>query len=329
MNVLVTGGNGFLGQYIVRDLLARGYSVSVIGRASQSPWAGLSVDYIQGDLTDKALLTASFKNIDAVFHVAAKAGYWGPWADYYANNVTATQNIIDACLHNNISRLIYTSSPSVVFNGQAIQGANESLPYGHSSICHYAHSKALAEELILKANGQNGLRTIAIRPHLIWGVGDRHIVPRIIEQAKKGKLCIVGNGQNLVDITHVRNASHAHLLALDAISQNKVTGKAYFISQGTPVKIWDWAASILKGLNIPLPKKQISFKMAYGIGYGLEMVYKLLKLKSEPRMTRFLATELAKNHYFDTSAAAKDLGYGPIVSIEQGLAELIQHYRAS
>lgn len=327
MRVLVTGGGGFLGSYIVKELLNRGYNVRVFGRGPQSELEALGVDVFRGDLANAVAVNNAIFDRDAVFHVAAKAGIWGNWDSYFIPNVIGTRNVLKACKTHGIGYLVYTSTPSVVFNGQDLRNIDESAPYGKNWLCNYAQTKAIAEQEILAANDTHSLRTIALRPHLIWGRGDRHLIPRVVERARAGKLKIVGEGHNYVDIVHVRNAANAHILALDALLKGTDSGKAYFISQGEPVQLYPWINDILKRLNIPPVTQKISFRKAYNIGLVLECFHKLFLPRKEPLMTRFLATELAKDHYFNISNAKRDLGYKPVVSTEEGLSELFGYSR--
>lgn len=324
MRVLVTGGGGFLGRYILKSLLERGYDVRILGRQPQPDLQALGgVHVMQGDISDPIAVNNAIFDRDVVFHVAAKAGIWGSWKSYFEPNVIGTRNVLNACKTHGIQYLIYTSTPSVVFNGKDLSGIDESAPYGENWLCNYAHTKAIAEQEVLRANDSTLLRTTALRPHLIWGVGDQHLIPRILKRAKAGKLRIIGSGNNLVDIVHVKNAAHAHLLALDALKAGTACGKAYFISQGEPVRLFPWINNLLQQFDIPPITKKISFKTAYALGAGLEVFHKLFLPAKEPRMTRFLATELSKNHFFNISNAQKDLGYAPIISNEEGLRELV------
>jgi nucleoside-diphosphate-sugar epimerase len=325
MKALVTGGGGFLGRYVVQKLCARGAEVAILGRSPQPVIEAQGVKVYQGEIENYKNVKEASQGCDVVFHIAAKAGIWGSWNSFFQTNVIGTRNVINACKEQEITRLIYTSTPSVVFNGDSIEGADESLPYGRNWLSHYAHTKAIAEAEILAANNDEGLRTIALRPHLIWGIGDPHLVPRIVERARAGKLRIIGNGDNRVDITHVENAAHAHLLACDALENGNAEGKPYFISQDQPVVLWEWINELLTRLNIRPVQKKISLNKAYVLGLGFEAFYKLSGLSSDPPMTRFLAVELAKNHFFKIDAARRDLGYEPAINIETGLNQLVEH----
>ncbi len=328
MKILVTGGGGFLGRYIVKKLLRRGCAVAILGRSPQPDLQKRGIKLYQGDLTDVKLVKAACRGRDAVFHVAAKAGIWGSLNSYYQPNIVGAHNVISACHKHGVGRLVYTSTPSVVFNRQSFENADESTPYGHDWLCHYARTKSIAEQEVLYSHQPRGLRTIALRPHLIWGIGDPHLLPRIIARAKSGRLRIIGDGENRVDITHVENAADAHLLALDALESGVAGGKAYFISQGKPVRLWAWINEMLEGLSIPPVVKKISLKNAYAVGACLEVIYNILHLKGEPPMSRFVALELAKDHYFNIQAARGDLGYKPKMSTRQGMAEYLEHFRS-
>jgi nucleoside-diphosphate-sugar epimerase len=257
-----------------------------------------------------------------VFHVAAKAGIWGSYRDFYQANVVGTEHVIAACQSNKISRLVYTSSPSVVFDGSDVEGGNESLPYPATFEAHYPATKAVAEQLALGANSPE-LAVAALRPHLIWGPGDNHLTPRILDKGRAGKLCRIGTRANLVDTVYVDNAARAHLLVADRLSPGSaVAGKAYFISNGEPLPLWEMVNRILASANIPPVTRSISPAMAYRIGCICEWLWGTFKLGGEPPMTRFVAHELASAHWFNISAARRDFGYNPEISINEGLARL-------
>ncbi len=327
--ILVTGGGGFLGRYIVGRLLGRGDEVTVLGRSEHEDLRRRGVAFVRADLADRERVIEACRGCDVVYHVAAKAGVWGSWAAYFRPNVEGTLAVLEGCRRHGVGKLIHTSTPSVVFTGEPLMNADESLPYGRNWLCHYAHTKALAEEAVLAANDPGKLRTVALRPHLIWGVGDNHLIPRVVDRARRGRLRIVGEGKNRVDIVHAANAADAHLLAETALDQpGRADGKAYFITQGQPVVLWDWINDLLERLGIARIEKKISARAAYAIGLVCEAVYGAARKKEEPPMTRFVAVELAKDHFFNISAARRDLGYDPAVSTEAGLEELVAHWRS-
>ena len=324
MKAFVTGGGGFVGSAIVRQLVDKGVEVAVYGRNHYPHLKKLNVLQFQGDILDSDLLIRFMQGYDTVFHVAAKAGIWGPKHEFEQTNVTGTRNVIGACFANNIQSLVYTSTPSVVFNRRDISGADERLPYAKRFLCYYASSKAVAEQMVLVSNSEV-LKTCAIRPHLVWGPGDPHLIPRLIARGKAKKLKQVGNGLNMVDISYVDNVADAHILAAENLfSSATAAGNAYFISQGEPVNLWDWINTLFQRLDIEPVTKKINAKPAYIIGTLLEGIYMWFSLEKEPRMTRFLAEQLAKSHYFSIDNARNDLGYEPRISTEEGMNRLIQ-----
>ena len=330
MKALVTGANGFLGSHLVRMLLDRGYDVRAMTRRRDEALHALDLENVNGDVRDLEAVTEACRGVDVVFHTAAISGIWGPWKKFHGTNTVGTRHVVEACLQNSVPRLVYTSSPSVTFDGSHQIEVDETAPYPTSWLCHYPHSKALAEQHVLDANDPSGgLMTCALRPHLIWGPGDRHLVPRMIQRARAKKLIRVGDGRNLVDTTFVDNAAWAHILAAEALEPGSpVCGSAYFISQGDPVNCWGWINDILKLAGLPRITRSISFYWAYRLGYALETWHEMTNNDNEPRMTRFLAAQLAKSHYFDISRARRDLGYTPLVSNEEGMERLGDHLAA-
>ena len=319
MIALVTGGGGFLGGAIARKLLARGDSVRSFTRSAY-PWlAELGVEQIRGDLGNPADVRAAVEGCEVVFHVAAKAGVWGRYADYFATNVVGTKNVIDACRQAGVSRLVYTSTPSVVHTGRDLEGATETLPYAKHFLAHYPATKALAEAAVLAANGPT-LGTVALRPHLIWGPGDPHLIPRVLAKAKAGKLRRIGARPITVDVTYVDNAADAHLNAADRIAD--CAGKAYFISNGEPVLLWDFLNRILTDAGLSPVTRSVPTAVAKLGAFAIEKIYRLLRLRAEPPTTHFVVSQLSTSHWYDISAARRDLGYAPAVSVEEGLRRL-------
>lgn len=324
MKALVTGGGGFLGGVIVRQLLARGDEVRSLARGAYPELEALGVEVLRGDLSDGASVSKAVAGCDVVFHVAAKAGVWGSRASFEQANVEGTRNVLEACRAHGVSKLVYTSTPSVVSAGGDVEGVDESAPYPERFEAEYPRTKAIAERLVLEANGPT-LATVALRPHLIWGPGDTQFIPRLVARAKAGRLRLVGDGRALVDVIYVDNAAEAHLLAADRLSPGSpVAGRAYFLSQGEPVAVADMINGLLEAAGLPPVTKRVSPGVAYAAGATMEFLYGALRLKAEPPMTRFLAKQLSTAHWFDISAARRDLGYQPRVSTQEGLRRLAE-----
>lgn len=322
MNVLVTGGGGFIGSALARQLVTQGDKVVSFSRGDYPALRRLGIEIIRGNLSDREAIVNACTGRDIVFHVAAKVGVWGSYKAYYQSNVQGTENVVKACLAHGVDRLIFTSSASVVFNGSNIEGMNESLPYPSRPMSHYTATKALAEKGVIAANSSN-LKTLSLRLHLVWGPGDKHILPGIIKRAKAGKLRRIGNDDHLIDTTYIDNAVSAHICAAKTMEQNsEVAGKAYFISNGEPIPLMDFINNILKSAGLPPVNCYVSVKTALAVAGFLELVYKGLGIQTVPRLTRFLVHELSTAHWFDISSARKLLGYSPKVTIQEGLERL-------
>jgi nucleoside-diphosphate-sugar epimerase len=330
--VLVTGGTGFLGRRLVERLLGLGRSVTVLARNPAPDLEALGARLVRAALEDPEAVQAACAGVGTVFHVAARVGTWGRHADFFRANVSGTRAVIDGCRLHGVPRLVFTSTASVVYNGRDIAGGDESLPLTTACPSPYPLTKAAAERDALAANSP-GLRTVALRPHLISGAGDPHLVPRLLAAARAGRLRRVGPGRNLVDITHVGNVVDAHLLAEASLERGVAgepgdcAGNAYFITNGEPVNLWQWIGGLLAALGEPRPTRHVSLFGASLAGSVAGLAWRAFGLGGEPPMTRFIATELAKDHWFDIGAARRDLGYSPRITVGELTAELVQGFR--
>ena len=328
--VLVTGGGGFVGRAVVNRLLEAGTAVTVLGRHRYDDLAERGVRLVTGDIADSDAVHSAVEGADLVFHTAAKAGVFGTREMYFHPNVLGAECVLNVCLERELP-LVYTSTPSVVFNGKDILGAGEELPHAERFLCNYAETKSYAENLILAEADR--IPVCAIRPHLIWGPGDPHLLPRLIAAGKEGELRIVGDGSNLVDISYIDNVAEVHLCAGAKLLEGKgsvANGRAYFIGQKEPVNLWGWLNDLFIALDLPPVERHISFASASRIGAVLEAGCTFLNffgLQREPRMTRFVAEQLARSHWFSHAAAERDLGYHELVSTEEGLRRALPWLR--
>jgi len=324
VKALVTGGGGFLGTALCRLLRERGWSVRSVSRAAHPHLAELGVEHRRADLADEGALTDAAAGCDITFHVAAKAGVWGRREDYERCNVLGTRNVIAACRAAGVPRLVHTSSPSVCFDGTDQLDAGNDLPLASRFLAYYPETKARAEREVLAANGDT-LATCALRPHLVFGPGDPHLLPRLVARARAGKLARVGDGENEVTLCFVENAALAHLLAGERLEPGAPhAGRAYFIGQRRPVKLWRWIDELLGRLDIPPVERRVSLRTAYRLGAALELLWRTLRLPGEPPMTRFVATQLATSHSYSMEPASRDFGYAPAVDMTEALRRTIE-----
>jgi nucleoside-diphosphate-sugar epimerase len=324
MRILVTGATGFLGGHILKQLLKTSHIPVGLARNENPELKKLQIEQRLVDIQNKNKLRAALKDIDGIIHTAAIAGVWGDPNQFYQINFIGTKNLVDLCLEMGIQYFVYTSTPSVVSRDHDIINGDESLTYPDHYYTEYARTKAMAERYVL-SQASHKFKALALRPHLIWGRGDRHILPTLIDRAKKGRLRIVGSGENLVSVVHVFNATHAHLLALAKLikDDHQVIGKAFFISDENEVKLWPFINQMLAKHNLGPITKKISYRSAYRLGALFEFIFKTFKIYQHiPPMTRFTAMQLAHSHYFKNDLARDLLDYEPIISQTQGLNEL-------
>ncbi|KGM51272.1 3-beta hydroxysteroid dehydrogenase [Lysobacter concretionis Ko07 = DSM 16239] len=331
MKILVTGGGGFLGQALCRGLRGRGHEVVSFNRGHYPALDALGVAQVQGDLAERDAVVAAAQGCEAIFHNAAKAGAWGPYVDYHRANVLGTRHVLDACRTHGIGRLVYTSSPSVTHRAtHPVEGGTaDTVPYGEGFKAPYATTKMIAEQEVLAANDAS-LATVALRPRLIWGVGDNQLLPRLVERAKAGRLRLVGDGNHLVDTTYIDNAAQAHFDAFEHLAPGAVcAGRAYFISNGEPRTMRETINGLLAAVDAPPVDKTLPFGLAYAVGVVCEGLWRALPLAGEPPMTRFLAEQLATTHWYDMAPATRDFGYRPAIGFDEGLARVRAQHRAA
>jgi len=328
VKAVVTGASGFLGSHLVRLLRERGHDVVAGTRKPAPELERLGARVVALDLGDREVLRNAFKGRDVAFHVAAKTGVWGVHSEYWRSNVVGTENVIATCAARNVPKLVFTSSPSVVFDARDQVRAGNELPYAKSFLCAYPETKAAAEQRVLLANGQWGLATCALRPHLIFGADDPHLIPRIVERARSRKLVRIGDGKNEVTVCAVENAAHAHVLAAESLSLGApIAGRAYFIGQEQPVELWSWIGDLLKRAELPPIERSLSKPVAYALGATCEAAWKVARRQTEPPLTRFVASQLATSHSYDMEPARRDFGYREIVSTEQTVRAVVEALR--
>lgn len=328
MRALVTGGGGFLGRALVERLLGAGHPVTVLGRQAYPELLALGASGAQADVSDRVAVEAAVRGHDVVFHAAAKAGVWGARRDYERVNVGGTANVIEACRSCHVGRLVYTSSPSVVFDGRDHLDASNDLPYPARYEAAYPETKAAAERLVLAANDTR-LATVALRPHLIYGPRDPHLLPRLFARARARRLAVVGDGDNRVSLTFVTNAAAAHVAAAEQLAPGAPqAGRAFFVNDAEPVRLWEWLNRLLQAVGLPRAERRVPLRLARSAGLALEAVWSVLRLRGEPPMTRFVASQLAVSHTYSLEPARRAFGFEPPVSGADGFAQTVAWWRS-
>jgi nucleoside-diphosphate-sugar epimerase len=304
-----------------------GWDVTALGRnpTRLNELEDEGIRSLQLDIKQKDELVAVCKGREIVFHCAALPSPWGNYEKFYQANVIGTRNVVQACLENNVKRLVHVSTPSIYFDYSSRLDVkeNDTLP---EPISNYAATKLLAEEEVDKGFA-NGLAVVSIRPRALFGEGDTVIFPRLLSSLQSGKLPILGDGENIVDITYMENVVDALLLCAE--SPANTLGKKYNISNGGPVKIWGLFNRICDELSLPRPTRKISYKTANAVATAIEFVYSLIPYSPEPPLTRLTVSLLAHSTSLDISAARAELGYQPRVSVEEGVERFLKWWKES
>ncbi|HSX91148.1 MAG TPA: NAD-dependent epimerase/dehydratase family protein [Pseudomonas sp.] len=326
MKILVTGASGFIGGRFARFALEQGLSVRVNGRRAEgvAHLVKRGAEFVQGDLADPELVQRLCAGVEAVVHCAGAVGVWGRYQSFYQANVTVTENVVEACLKQKVRRLIHLSSPSIYFDGRAhVDIKEEQVPTRFSD--HYGATKYLAEQKVFGAQ-EFGLEVLALRPRFVTGAGDTSIFPRLIEMQRKGRLAIIGNGLNKVDFTSMQNLNDALFSAL--LATEPALGKAYNISNGAPLPLWDVVNYVLRQMQLPPVTRHMPYGLAYAAALLNEGVCKQLPGRPEPGLFRLGVAVMAKDFSLNIDRAREYLDYDPRVSVWTALDEFCQWWQA-
>ncbi len=319
MEALVTGGTGFLGQRLATMLLERGHRVRIMGRnmAPVAPLISRGAIPVVADLRNTDAVMAACAGVDVVFHAGALSAPWGKRADFFATNVGGTESVLAAGRAHGVRRLIYVSSPSVVFDGRDQQKCTEAAPYPRRFASVYSLTKKLGEDRVRAA--QQELETVILRPKAIFGPGDTSLLPRLIDAARRGRLPQIGDGRNLVDLTYVDNVAHALILASEA---RAAVNKTYTITNDEHIPLWETIRVVLQRLHLSSHLRRVPLSAA--LAAALMMEWRAALTGKEPLLTRYSAAILARTQTYDISAAKRDLGYTPLVPFAEGLERTLR-----
>lgn len=324
MKILVTGATGFLGGQVLSKLTEEFGKEFVIGtgrnheKAKELISAGNQV--VTGDLTDAGFIAKNFYDITHIIHCAAKSSLWGSYESFYQANVVSTLNL----LYNTplAQRFIYISTPSIYFRFSDKLQIKEDAILPKKFVNHYTATKYLAEREVLNFKKESLVRAV-IRPRAIIGAGDTSIVPRVIRAYEAGRLRIIGPGNNICDFTSVKNIAHACYLAI--LSNNDINGKIFNLTDGRPVAVWKLVYSTLKALGYQPNLKKVNYKLVFAIAWASEVLHRLFHL-GEPVLTRYGVGLLRYSQTLDISLAKELLGYQPVITTEESIAEFIDSY---
>ena len=321
--VLVTGATGFLGKYVVKELVEHGYQVRAFGRNSKvgRSLENSSVSFFQGDLTKADDVLEACKGMDLVVHAGALSTVWGPWEDFYQANVLGTKYILQACRQAGVQRLVYVSSPSIYAAPKDQLGIKETDAPEENNLNNYIRSKLASEKLF---KDYPDVPSIILRPRGLFGIGDTSILPRVIKLSQKIGIPLIGDGRQLMDMTCVENVALAIRSALEA---PEAKGEVYNITNGEPRAFRDLLEKSLTGLGYPIKYRKIPASLLSRIASSLEFIYKTLNLKGEPALTRYTYYLLRYSQTLDISKAERELGYHPKISISEGIEQYVQDYR--
>lgn len=314
MKTLVTGATGFLGMNLVRALLDRGESVRASGRDREklAVLAEMGAETVAADLRDRPAIDAACAGVDRVCHSGALSAPWGARREFEAINVGGTANVIAGCLEHGVRRLVYISSPSVLFDGRDQENLTDAAPYPARFVSVYSETKKWGEDQVKAANGR--METVVLRPKAMFGPGDASLLPRLLSAARRHRLPQIGSGENRVDLTYVENVVDGTLGALDSGS---AVGGTYTLTNGESPRLWDVIRSVLKSAGLSADLRRVPLSIAYGAATLMEAHSAVTR--REPLLTRYSVLILARTQTYDISAARRDLGYAPRISIAEGL----------
>jgi nucleoside-diphosphate-sugar epimerase len=321
MKAFVTGGSGFIGGVLIRRLRAEGVDVSALARseASEGKVAAAGADPARGDLDDADAMAAGAEGCDLAFHAAAALGEWGRRKDFERGNVQGTRNALEAARRAGVRRFVHVGTEAALLAGEPLVNVDETAPLRPDSKAPYPATKALAEQAVREANG-DGLETVVVRPRLVWGVGDTTILPGIADAVRSGRFRWIGGGRHLTSTTHVDNTVEG--LWLGATKGRP--GEAYFVTDGDPVVFRDFVTELLATQGVTAPDKEAPAGVARVMAPVLEGVWGVLRRPSPPPVTRLTYWLSAQECTIDISKAREELGYVPVKTRDEGMAELRQ-----
>ena len=322
MKVMLTGGTGFVGGNLAKKLVAGGNRVNCLVRKTSDVerLKILGVELFYGDVSNLDSLLEATKGIEIVFHSAALVTDWGDRKEFYRVNVEGTINVLRACEKNQVRRVVHVSSNDAIWRFDNHIDVDENFPYPRKYKHPYCETKAESEKLALKYDSEGRVETVVIRPCMVWGPGDKVILPRIVQLALEGNLFLIGGGGNLISINYIENLTDSMMLASE---KKEARGKVYFINDGIKITFADYLSSLLTSLGIEWsPGRSVPYTLAYGLASGMEIWAKLLRSKTPPVLTRYAVAAMGRNLNYTIEKARRELDYQPQVKLDEGMKQL-------
>jgi nucleoside-diphosphate-sugar epimerase len=317
--VFVTGGSGFIGSRLIERLAAEGLAVRALARSdgSAAKVEALGAEAVRGELGDRASMAAGAAGCDLAFHLAAHLGEWGPWEDFERGNVEGTRNVIAACREAGVRRLVHCGTEAALMAGEPLVHVDETAPLRPDSRAPYAATKARAEQAVRDADGE-GLETVVLRPRFVWGKGDTTLLPIMVEMAKAGRFAWIDGGHHKTSTTHVDNVIEGLMLG----AGRGQPGEAYFVTDGEPVVFREFVTQLLATQGVSAPSRSIPSRVAGPVARAGEILWGGFGMASPPPLTRLAFWVSSQECTIRIDKARKELGYAPVRTIEEGLADL-------
>jgi nucleoside-diphosphate-sugar epimerase len=318
MRVFVTGGSGFVGGKLIASLVADGDEVRALARSDAAAKAvsDVGAEPVRGDLSDPAAITEGAAGCELAFHSAAKVDDFGPWEDFEQVNVDGTRNVVRGCAAAGVRRLVHVSTEAVLIAGDPLVDVDETAPRRTDSKAPYSRSKAMAEEVVL---GESGIERVIVRPRFVWGAGDTTLLPEMTKMVKGGRFAWIGGGGQVTDTTHVENVVHGLRLA----AERGDDGEIYFLTDDDRVVFREFVSDMIRTQGLEPPTRNVPSALAATMAAACETAWRLLPLRGQPPLSRFVVWVLSQECTIDVSKAKRDLGYAPVKPRDEGLAELV------
>jgi nucleoside-diphosphate-sugar epimerase len=313
----VTGGSGFIGGALIRRLVDEGHEVRALARSESSAdkVRRAGAEPVEGDLGDRGSLAGAAAGCELAFHAAAEVEEWGPWEDFVRGNVQGTLNSLNGCRDAGVRRFVHVGTEAALLAGRPLVNADETTELRPDSPAYYPATKAMADRLVRRFEG---METVVVRPRLVWGPGDTTVLPGLLDAVRSGRFAWIGGGRHRTSTTHVDNVVEGLLLA----AREGRHGEAYFVTDGDPLVFRDFVSRLLATAGEEPGDSEIPAFVAAAVARAGEALWRALPLPGAPPLTRLAFWLTSQECTIDITKARTQLGYRPVITVEEGLAGL-------